>query len=834
MRRQFLLLLTGALAVVLSNLRRFTLRRLSSRKVLVGACATLVAAGAALVPFALAAPTPTTTPSTDVTAALQTDDLPNAMEQARRAAREEAIAGVLTGKYTAVKNGASTVVDLGPDAGSASDRVGRGSGKNAKKGDGDGPRGESHRPRFVEIAREKTDQIFVVLVEFGDQQPSFPPDPAAQRTEGPLHNQIPQPDRSVDNSTVWRSDFSQPYFQDLYFGGGESLKNYMETQSSGRYSVNGTVTNWVKVNFTQRRYGTDLCGSNVCTTVYALVRDGAKAWVQDRLAAGTPMSSIKAQLAEFDKWDRYDQDQDGNFNEPDGFLDHFQIVHSGGDQADGDPIYASDAIWSHRSYSALAFGPSCTDPDPNTVCQTGTPVGGVINAQFQIVDDGTYTGFLIGDYTMQPENGGRSVFYHEYVHDLGLPDDYNLINGGDNNNEHWTLMAQSRLGAATDGGIGERGGDLGAWNKLQLGWLDHVTVNSNDQKVVNLGPQEFNTKDPQGLVVVLPDQHVTFDMGQPASGDKQFYSGHSDDSQVVMSRQVTVPAGGGTLTLKTRYDIEDDFDVARVVVDGTPVVGTVNGAPTQLPANQNGWTVGWEGSQGTYVDGSFPLPAGSHEVSIEYLTDAAVAGNDANLRDGVFIDSVALNGTELSEDGWTLDGFSLVGAQVVQDFEHFYIAGSRSYVSYDQYLKTGPYFFGYNPTFPDKVDHYAYQQGLLISYWNTLYPDNDTFEHPGFGRNLYIDAHPTPMPQASGPGGFWRARVQVYDAPFGDKKTDTVTLHVGGVPFTFGGLPGVSTFDDTQKYWFSELPNHGVKLPAVGVKIRVLNDSGGKTTVKVN
>ena len=364
MRRQFLLLLTGALAVVLSNLRRFNLRRLSSRKVLVGACATMVAAGAALVPYALATPTATTTPSTDETAALQTDDLPNAMEQARRAAREKAIAGVLTGKYTAVKKGASTVVDLGPDARSTLDSVGRGNGKNGKKGDAGGPVGDSYKSRFVEIAREKTDQIFVVLVEFGNQPSPF------RRTRPPSAPRVrcttrsPPPNRSVDNSTVWRSDFSQPYFQDLYFGGGESLKNYMETQSSGRYSVNGTVTNWVKVNFTQGRYGTDICGSNVCSTVLALVRDGAKAWVQDRLAAGTPMATIKAQLAEFDKWDRYDIDGDGNFDEPDGFLDHFQIVHSGGDQADGDPIYASDAIWSHRSYSNLAFGPTCNDPEP--------------------------------------------------------------------------------------------------------------------------------------------------------------------------------------------------------------------------------------------------------------------------------------------------------------------------------------------------------------------------------------------------------------------------------------------------------------------------------------
>ena len=53
---------------------------------------------------------------------------------------------------------------------------------------------------------------------------------------------------------------------------------------------------------------------------------------------------------------------------------------------------------------------------------------------------------------------------------------------------------------------------------------------------------------------------------------------------------------------------------------------------------------------------------------------------------------------------------------------------------------------------------------------------------------------------------------------------------MGGQTVTFGGLPGVSTFDDTQQYWFAELPNHGVKLPALGVKIRVLSDSGGELT----
>ena len=271
----------------------------------------------------------------------------------------------------------------------------------------------------------------------------------------------------MDNSTVWQADYNRQHFQDLYFGGGESLKNYYETQSSGRYSVSGRSPTGSKVQFNEARYGRSNgfpCASNVCSNTWALVRDAANEWYADQLAAGRTPAEIAAELQTFDVWDRYDYDGDGDFNEPDGYLDHFQIVHAGGDQADGDPIYGEDAIWSHRWYANQIFN--------GTVGPPQNPLGG-----FQVGN----TGLWIGDYTIQPENGGRSVFYHEYGHDLGLPDDYNVLSGGDNNNEHWTLMAQSRLGAKDDEGIGERGGDLGAWNKLQLGWLDYEVVVTADQ-----------------------------------------------------------------------------------------------------------------------------------------------------------------------------------------------------------------------------------------------------------------------------------------------------------------------------------------------------------------
>ena len=57
------------------------------------------------------------------------------------------------------------------------------------------------------------------------------------------------------------------------------------------------------------------------------------------------MADIQTYLKKFDVWDRYDLDGDGVFNEPDGYIDHMQVVHAGGDEATGDPHQGTDAIW---------------------------------------------------------------------------------------------------------------------------------------------------------------------------------------------------------------------------------------------------------------------------------------------------------------------------------------------------------------------------------------------------------------------------------------------------------------------------------------------------------
>ena len=40
------------------------------------------------------------------------------------------------------------------------------------------------------------------------------------------------------------------------------------------------------------------------------------------------------------------------------------------------------------------------------------------------------------------------------------------------------------------------------------------------------------------------------------------------------------------------------------------------------------------------------------------------------------------------------------------------------------------------------MEHFAYQNGLLINYWDTSFTDNSVGDHPGGGLVLPVDANP--------------------------------------------------------------------------------------------
>ena len=554
-------------------------------------------------------------------------------------------------------------------------------------------------------------------------------------------------------------------------------------------------------------------------------------WVADQKAAGKTDAQIKQTVSQYDIRDRYDFDGDGNFDEPDGYIDRFQIIHAGGDQADGDPIYGEDAIWSHR-WKAFQGTPARARrpggvPNPDGGTQIGT------------------TGIWVADYTIQPENGGVSVVAHEYGHDLGLPDHYDTAGGGDNPVSWWTLMAQSRVSDTGDQGIGTRAADLGVWDKLQLGWLDYETVVAGQKRTIDLGPHEYNSKKAQGVAVVLPDKQVTTTLPTPPEGERQWFSGSGDGYEASMSRtDLAVPAGTTSLSLKAAWNIEEDYDYGYFEVESPAGSGawTPLDASALDPDDDGTADSGIDGVSDGYVAATFDLSAYAGQTigfRARYSTDGAVQGQDPGLGwSGLMVDDIVVtngsstvfaDGAETSPNGWALDGFRSVGASYDTSYDQFYLASNRAYVSYDKYLRTGPYNFSF-PDRPDFVEKFPYQNGLLVNYWDSSYADNNTSQHPGGGLVLPIDANPEVHYNLQ--GAAWRGRIQTYDAPFGLEKSDSFHLTAGGRRSYIRGRAANPLFDDSdpnryfQPFVDAGLPRVGVRTAGAGVSIRVLKQRG--------
>ncbi|MFD3543509.1 immune inhibitor A domain-containing protein [Streptomyces sp. NPDC058662] len=714
--------------------------------------------------------------------------------------REAALQQVLSGKKDVEQRGASKVVKL-----------------DDKK--------------YVELGREKTDKIFTILVEFGDQVDGStmhdpdgpgpkPPVPKYGGTPGPLRNQIAQPDRASDNSTAWRKDFSREYFQELYFGTGQgkhSLKTYYEKTSSGRYSVEGEVSDWVKVPYNEARYGSNYCGQSNCSNVWDTVKDGVLAWTQAQKAAGKTDAQIKAQLSQYDQWDRYDFDADGNFNESDGYIDHFQIVHAGEDESAGGGVQGPDALWAHRWY---AYGTNAGKTGPENNKAGGAQIGD--------------TGIWVGDYTMQPENGGLGVFAHEYGHDLGLPDLYDTSGGGENSVGFWSLMsAGSWLGTGKES-IGDMPGDMTAWDKLQLGWLNYDEAKAATKSTHKLGVAAYNTKDKQALVVELPKKQVKTDVVAPAEGSSQWWSNMGDDLKNTLTRSVDLTGKStAALSLKGWWDIEAEYDFlyTEVSTDGganwTALAGTADGVALPVDAGGNPSLTGASEAWKTL---SFPLDAYAGkkvDLRFRYQTDGGAGGK------GFTADAVTLtadgaplftDGAENGDNGWTGKGFSRIGAGFTKEYAQYYLAENRRYVSYDQTLKVGPYNFGFGNTRPDWVEHYPYQDGLLIWQWDTSQKDNNTSQHPGQGLILPVDANAKPMKWAD--GTLLRNKIQPYDATFSAYSTDAFTLHKNGESLFLKPKAANLAFDDRKgKYYYDENPTGSVKVTDTNTKIKILKET---------
>jgi immune inhibitor A len=637
---------------------------------------------------------------------------------------------------------------------------------------------EVAKGQYVQLTREGEGQLWTVLGEFADVG----------------HNEIPEPDRTTDNTSIWVPDFSRDYYLDTLFNdapGANSMRNFYIEQSSNRYTVAGDVTGWIQVPGNLAAYD-DNPDSNVWNFLQATI-DG---WYVGQIAAGKTPAQIDEYLKQFDVYDRYDHDADGVFNEPDGYIDTFQSVHAGlGEEEGGAP----ETIWSHSWYAHYELQ-GIAGPALN-------PLGGI-----QVGE----SGFWVGDYTIQPEDGGVGVFTHEYGHDLGLPDLYDYY--GENGTGFWTLMSS---GSWIDEGkdtIGNKPAHMGAWEKFQLGWLNYEVARAGVKSVHKLGPMEFNTKQAQGLFVVLPQKPVTAHIADPFEGTKFYFSGSANNLNNSMTKAFTLGAGA-TLTAKVNYGIEVGYDFANVIVS------TDGGATWQtVPTNLSNSTVeanGIDGFSSGWVDLTANLPAGNVMVGFRYKSDGGV-NYDGFMVDNILVSGSPLDGAE-ADAGWTFTGFRVTTGTEAKLYSQYYVAEYRTYKGYDAGLKVGPYYFGYlnDPARGNWVDHFAYQDGMLVNYWDTSVADNNTGLHPGTGLLLPVDSHPTALARCGGPA-IWRNRIQSYDSTFTLDKTDGIpNIHHNSVLCPVPSLKAVSVFDDRTLYYDPTNPLGSVKNPNTGTQIRI-------------
>lgn len=648
---------------------------------------------------------------------------------------------------------------------------------------------EVARGQYVELERQGEDPVWVVLGEFGDLS----------------HNSIAEPDRSVDNTTIWRDDFDSEHYLDMLFAEGEyvnSMRQFYIENSSNRYAVYGDVTDWTLAPGDACEYDDDVVHPSGGNAVWYFIRDTINDWYDKQVTAGKTSAEIDAYLSQFDVWDRYDWNQNGNFDEPDGYIDHMQFVFAGEGNEAGGGVLGDCAIWSH-SWFAFSNLIGLEGPSPEFL------IGGL-----QIGD----SAFWVNKYTIQPENSGVGVFSHEYAHDLGLPDLYDYT--GENSTGFWTAMSSGSWLSQNDYDIGSQPGHFGAWEKFQLGWLNYEVAYAGVKSQHKLGPAATNTKQAQGVFVVLPDKAVTEEIAPPWSGSYFYYSGSGNDLDNFMYKSFNL-APGSALSAWVNAAIEYTWDYAYLVVsiDGGATWDHVetNLSSSENPNGQN-FGHGITGDFGGWVPLAADLSAytGNVLIGFRYWTDSYV------VEPGFMVDDILISGYPLDdaedEVGWTFAGFHLTTGAESAYYSNYYLAEFRQYRGYDAGLANA-----YNFVAGNWVERFPYQDGLLINYWDNSFVNNNVGQNCAAGRCggllLPVDAHPEPM--YCDDGSIWRNRVQTYDSTFSLQPTDPVTLHCHGVESHHPSLPAVSMFDDLNSYYDLANPMGSVIVPNTGTQIRI-------------
>jgi immune inhibitor A len=628
-----------------------------------------------------------------------------------------------------------------------------------------------------QLNRTKYYNTLVILVEFGSDEYG----------NGPAHNQIPPPNPE-DNTSFWIPDFSREHYQQLLFSrkpGVKSLANYYYEQSGGAYSVTGYVTDWVMVPHSEAYYGRD--GED---------NDDANGPVWRIVVDAVQQLGDSLNWDQFDKEDPYDLDGDGNYDEPDGYIDHVMIIHAGVGQEAGGGAQGDDAIWSHSWWVDFGSG------------EGPYGLGGVRCGS---------SDKWIGPYTIQPEDGQVGVFAHEFGHDLGLPDVYDTLYTGEESAGFWTLMSSGSWLGDKGKALGTSPSSMGIWEKYVLGYINPTVVDFGSKRFVTIFRANYKGANNKAVRINLPRYTYKVDINQPYSGQYEWWSGDGNmiDNLLTLNQEIDLTgASQAKLEFWAWYDIEKDWDYAYVEVYANNQWQSIPGNIT-TDYNPNGKNLGngITGLSNGWVKAEFDLSSfvgQKIKIRFRYQTDQNVSLSGMTIDDiAVYVDSNLLffDDVESGDSNFVSEGWSIINGSYERMANHYYMLEYRTATGFDTSMKNWYNFVDYGL---NKAEFFEANPGVLLWYRNTRYSDNWVGLHPWAGFLLLVDSHPM-LITATGSNDLnpynvevpFRTRIQLFDAAFSIRsaKEQTITSWYGLIyPTVLPSLPPVKVFDDSKTY----------------------------------
>jgi immune inhibitor A len=643
-------------------------------------------------------------------------------------------------------------------------------------------------------APTKTVNVLVLLIDYSDFK----------------HNNI-----SPSESDMYYADYSAAHFNDMIFGDngytgpkGEnliSMKQYYSAQSGGTLLVQGKVAGWYTASNTASYYGGNDPNGNDLRP-----RD----LVKEALAKAAADTTIN--LANFDTDDRYDSDGDGNYNEPDGIIDHVMVIHAGvGEEAGGGSL-GEDAIWSHS-----------------------WDLGG----NYQIPGT-SYTAF---DYTLEPEDGAAGVFAHEFGHDLGLPDEYDTMYSSSIGEPiaAWSIMSSGSWSGTIPGtepsGFSPYAKQFfqasygGNWQKAAILNFDNLTPTGTAVKLKQASDNNLINDEHQVVRINLKDKETR--VVTPPTGSLAYWGSKGKDGEKVdASMQTTAPialpaATRPSLTFSTWYDIEQgwDYGAVRVSTDGTnwtdlrgSITTTAYNADAVVDVTNliTGASRGW-------VTATFDLGAYAGKsiyLKFTYNTDEAVYGA------GFYIDNIKITASKktlFADDPDTSNAFTFAGfskSNGVLVTKHYYLVEWRNHHGVDMALA--------HNAFGGSV--FAYDPGMVIWYIDDYYTENWTGVHPGNGFLGIVDADQNNIIWMDGRRGYYADNLfQMKDAAFSKNAQKAFTVNYNTLTTTDKNLTAYTSFTDAANYLNSSLPYVGRNIPHIGLKIDITAQAADNSTATI-